>query len=180
MTPANMTPPVSSPIQDFSQCHVGILAKLTQLGGLPDLLVAANRARQSAQQLLDFFREAIYEHHSEEERELFPAVQSSATAGTEREHVKKVAEQLTREHRELEAQWKLLEPGLKRAAKGQDSDVPPEGVAKLVAQYAAHAQFEETEYLPLAYAILSRHSNHMEALALALHLRHQPRVVGYI
>jgi hemerythrin-like domain-containing protein len=176
----NSTPDVSSPIQDFSQCHVGILNKLDQLGELPGLLDAANRARQSAQQMLDFFREAIYEHHSEEERELFPAVQASATPGAERDQVKQIAEKLTREHRDLEAQWKLLEPHLKRAAKGQDASVPAEAVAKLVTQYSAHARYEEAEYLPLAYTILSRHSNRMDALALALHLRHQPQVVGYV
>lgn len=170
----------ATPIQDFSNCHAGILVKLENLQSLPALLDAATRARQTAQQALDFFREAIFEHHSEEERELFPAVLASAQAGPEREQVKAVAERLTKEHRDLEAQWKKLEPGLKRVAKGQDSDLDTDAVEKLVSQYAAHARFEEAEYLPRAYTILSRHANTMEALALALHVRHAPNVVGYV
>lgn len=169
-----------SPIQDFSKCHAGILIKLENLQGLPGLLDAASRARQTAQQALDFFREAIFEHHSEEERELFPAVLASAQVGAERDQLKAVAERLTKEHRDLEAQWKKLEPGLKRVAKGQDSDLDAAAVEKLVAQYTAHARFEEAEYLPQAYTVLSRHAHTMDALALALHLRHVPGVVGYV
>lgn len=170
----------ATPIQDFSKCHTGILIKLDNLQGLPGLLDAATRARQIAQEALDFFHEAIFEHHSEEERELFPAVQASAQAGEERDRLKAVAERLTQEHRDLEAQWKKLEPGLKRVAKGQDSDLDAAAVEKLVTQYAAHARFEEDEYLPQAYTILSRHANRIDALALALHLRHAPNVVGYV
>ena len=170
----------ATPIQDFSKCHAGILIKLDNLQGLPGLLDAASRARQTAQEALDFFREAIFEHHSEEERELFPAVQASANAGEERDRLKAVAERLTQEHRDLEAQWKKLEPGLKRVAKGQDSDLDAAAVDKLVTQYVAHARFEEAEYLPQAYTVLSRHANRMDALALALHLRHAPAVVGYV
>ena len=84
----------STPIHDFSQCHVGILSKLEQFSGLPELLSAA--------------------------------------------------------------------------------------VQVLVTLYTAHARFEEAEYLPQAYAILSRNNNKMDALALALHLRHAPQVVGYV
>ncbi len=172
--------PAANPVHDFSTCHDGILNKLRQLDALPDLLEAAARARQSAQQMLEFFREAIFEHHSEEERELFTAVKASATLGDEREQVKRLAERLTREHRDLEMQWKKLEPALKRAAKGQDAEVPASAIAQLVSQYTAHARFEEAEYLPLAYTILSRDNNRMDALALALHLRHAPQVVGYV
>jgi hemerythrin-like domain-containing protein len=123
---------------------------------------------------------AVFEHHSEEERQLFPAVQDAAQAGDEKTKVKTLADRLTREHRDLESRWKALEPGLKRVAKGQDAQLDATAVQELVALYSAHARFEEAEYLPLAYTILSRHSNKMDALALALHLRHTPQVVGYV
>ena len=171
---------LETPLHDFSTCHVGILTKLERLEGLPALLDAASRARQTAQEALDFFREAIFEHHAEEERELFPAVMAGATPGEERDTVKAIAERLTSEHRHLEAHWKQLEPGLRRVAKGQDAELQANAVQHMVDQYAAHARFEETEYLPLAHTILSRNGNRMEALALALHLRHAPQVVGYI
>lgn len=170
----------AQPLHDFSQCHVGILNRLDQLGALPGLLDAAAQARKTAQDALSFFRVAVFEHHSEEERELFPAVLSSASQGDESSHVKALADRLTREHRDLESRWKKLEPGLKRVAKGQDTDLDTIALAELVALYTAHARFEEAEYLPLAHTILSRGRHSMEALALALHLRHSPAVVGYI
>lgn len=170
----------STPIQDFSQCHVGILSKLDKFSGLPQLLAAATQARTIAQQTLDFFKVAVFEHHSEEERQLFPAVQDAAQAGDEKAKVKALADRLTREHRDLESRWKALEPGLKRVAKGQDAQLDATAVQELVTLYSAHARFEEAEYLPLAYTILSRHANKMDALALALHLRHTPQVVGYV
>ena len=46
-------------------------------------------------------------------------------------------------------------------------------LSRLVSQYRAHAQFEEQEYLPLAQQILGRNGNHMAALGLSLHMRHQ-------
>ena len=50
---------------------------------------------------------------SEEERELFPAVLASATAGEERDRVKSIVDALTAEHRKVEAAWSRLEPKLK-------------------------------------------------------------------
>ena len=169
-----------TPLHDFSNCHVGILSKLDHLSALPALLDAAAQARKTAQEALDFFRQAVFEHHAEEEDQLFPTVAGSAQAGDERQRVVSLAYRLTAEHRELEAQWKRLEPGLKSVAKGQDTTLDTQALAQFAALYTAHARFEEAEYLPLAYRILSRDARHMDALALALHLRHAPQVVGYV
>ena len=70
-----------APLQDFSQCHAGIFKKLDMLGELPALLAPAARAREIAEKSLEFFREAIFEHHLDEERELFPAVIADAVKG---------------------------------------------------------------------------------------------------
>jgi hemerythrin-like domain-containing protein len=169
-TSANARP--DEPIQDFSQCHAGIVKKLDQLGELVPLLAPAARAREIAEQSLAFFREAIFEHHLDEERELFPAVLAHAEPGAERERVQAMSARLVQEHRQLEALWKSLEAGLKRVAKGQVSDLDGVDVARLVSQYRAHAAFEETDYLPLAQQILGRNDKHMAALGMSLHMRH--------
>jgi hemerythrin-like domain-containing protein len=161
------------PIADFSQCHVGIFRKLDQLGELPALLEPAARARQVAENSVEFFREAIFEHHLDEERELFPAVLASAQDDGERARVTEMNKRLTEEHRELERLWKGLESGLKKVVKGQFDDVDVTQITRLVTQYRAHAQFEEKEYLPLAEQILGRNGNHMAALGMSLHMRHQ-------
>jgi hypothetical protein len=162
----------TDPITDFSQCHVGITNKLKALAGLPALLGPAAQARQLASESLTFFSEVIDEHHGSEERELFPAVLASAAKGEERNRVQALAERLTAEHRLIEAQWARLVPGLKAVAKGHDSDLDGAAVQRLVDLYLAHAAFEEREFLPLAHDILGRNSNHLAALAIAVHMRH--------
>lgn len=168
----------SEPIQDFSHCHDGIVSKLDMLGELPDLLAPAARARDIAEKAVAFFHVAIFEHHQDEERELFPAVLSSADPGEETAHVQTMVKRLTDEHRALEALWQKLESGLKKLAKGQLSDINVVEVQRLVTQYKAHASYEEAEFLPLSQTILGRNANHLSALGLSLHMRHTPAKVN--
>lgn len=170
---------IEKPLENFSDCHVGILAHLDDLAALPALLDPAARARRIAADTLEHFRTAVYEHHSEEEAELFPAVASSATAGDERRRVQSMIERLTREHREIESAWAHLEPGLKDVARGRDATLDSGAVAALVTTYRAHAAYEEKEFLPLSQTILGRDGNHLAALGLSLHLRHAvPELLG--
>lgn len=164
--------PDNAPIQGFAQCHVGILQHLEELARLPALLEPARQARQIADETLKFFRDVVFEHHAEEERELFPAVLASAHKGDEHDQVRLIVDRLTREHRRIEAAWSALERALKRVAKGDDAELDDAAVAALVRDYLAHARYEEGVFLPLSQEILGRNSNHMAALGLSLHLRH--------
>ncbi len=170
----------AAPINSFTDCHAGILKRLRALDELPGLLGPAMRARQIATESLQFFREAVFEHHVDEERDLFPAVLASAHPGGERDRVQAITERLTREHRALETLWKSLERPLKRLARGQDADLNTQDLSRLVETYAAHAASEEAEFLPLAETILARNSNHMAALGLSLHMQHVPNRPAYI
>jgi Hemerythrin HHE cation binding domain len=171
-------PQDASPIDDFSQCHAGILGHLQALGDLPTLLPAAARMRQIAAETLAFFRDAVFEHHAQEEAELFPAVLASATKGEEHARVRAMVDLLTTEHRRIEAAWTRLEPHLKALSKGRDDGLDVQDIHTLVAAYRAHAQYEEDSFLPLAQTILGRDGNHMAALGLSLHLRHvMPQVM---
>ncbi len=174
------TPAAEAPLSNFTQCHAGIVRRLHALDELPALLAPAARARAIAEQSLSFFREAIFEHHLDEERELFPAVLAAAQAGVERERVRGMVDRLTAQHRALEALWKSLERELKRVARGMDSELDTGDVHRLVSEYVAHARFEESDFLPAAEAILGRDGNHMAALGLSLHLRHAPQPVPYV
>ncbi|MBL8326953.1 MAG: hemerythrin domain-containing protein [Rubrivivax sp.] len=168
--------PSAEPIAGFSRCHEGILTHLEALASLPALLDPAARARQVAEETVHFFRTAVYEHHQEEERSLFPAVLGSAAQGAEHDQVLAIVRQLTDEHREVESWYERVEPALKKVAKGQDPDVDTRELAadieRLVRQYEGHARYEENDFLPLAERILGRNSNHMAALGLSIHLRH--------
>ena len=178
--PDQPTVNTDAPLSNFNNCHIGIIRRLNTLGALPALLEPAAQARKIAEDSLEFFREAIFEHHLEEERELFPAVMASAQPGDELQRVKAMAQRLTDEHRAIEKLWKSLEKGLKQVAKGQSTDLDVSDLQRLVAQYEAHAHYEETEFLPLSEQILGRNSNHMAALGLSLHIRHVKPVNAYI
>lgn len=169
-----------APITNFSQCHVGILSHLQAFGGLPALLEPAARARKIAEETLSFFQDVVYEHHAEEEKELFPAVLASAAPGDELEWVRSMVDRLTLQHRQVESTWTQLKPQVKKIAKGDTADLDTSAVVALVRDYGAHAAFEEAEFLPLCRTILGRNSNHMEALGLSLHMRHLPPAVGYM
>ncbi len=170
----------NAPLNNFSNCHAGITKRLSALDELPALLEPAARARKIAEESLEFFREAIFEHHLEEERELFPAVISAAEPGDELEKVKAMAKRLTEEHRSIETLWKSLEKGLKQVSKGHSTTLDVSDVHRLVRHYTDHAAFEEAEFLPLAEQILGRKSAHMAALGLSLHMRHVKPIAAYV
>ena len=116
MTSMNSTE-TTAPIDDFSECHAGIVAHLNQLDSLVPLLEPAMKARRPAAEAVRFFRSAVFEHHNDEERELFPAVLANAAPGEERDRVKAVTDRLVREHRNLESLWSKLEPELQAVAR---------------------------------------------------------------
>ncbi len=169
-----------APITHFAQCHLGIFAQLSRLGDLPALLGPAAQARKIASESLAFFDKALHSHHSEEEKDLFPAVAHSAQAGAERMKVQALIEQLTHDHRAMEKLWTSLESGLRKVAKGQDTTLDVLVLQALVQRYQAHARLEEQAFLPLAQTILGRNGNHMAALGLSLHMRHVPSFVAHI
>jgi hemerythrin-like domain-containing protein len=181
MSDKNQVSSNETPIEDFSQCHAGIFKKLDLLAELPALLEPAARAREVAGNALEFFREAIFEHHLDEERELFPEVLAYAQKGDEHARAKSLVDRLTHEHRDLERVWKGLESGLKAVSKGQASEIRVSDIELLVSNYRRHAQLEENEFLPLAQTILGRNSNVMAALGMSLHMRHAPtKITNYI
>jgi hypothetical protein len=179
--PSKPSDPASdNAVGQFSHAHVGILMQLDRLSTLPALLAPARMAQDTAQRVVDFFREAVFEHHQDEEKALFPALLESAHAGEERQRVNTLVDALTAEHREIEGLWRQLEPELKHVAQGRSYHINAPVLDDLVSRYQAHAQVEETQLLPLADTILGRHGNHMAALGLSLHMRHQPPPIGHI
>jgi hypothetical protein len=169
-----------APLTNFSHCHIGILHQIDRLSSLPDLLGPAMLAKRIATQSVEYFHHGMHAHHQEEEKELFPAVQQSAQLGEERQLVDKLVQDLVEDHRILEKLWADLEPALKKVSKGQESQLDLAKLEQLVLRYAAHADTEEREFLPLAEKVLGRNSNHMAALGLSLHMRHAPRFLSHI
>lgn len=178
MKPANesaLTDDGGSPINNFTDSHEGIISNLKSLGEVPSLLEPALRAKAIAEKTLNFFRPAVFDHHREEEKDLFPAVLAAAEKGAERDKVKAMADSLTAEHRVIEAIWRELEPQLSKLASGHIGLMDTALVDHLVEKYQAHAMLEEQHFLPLAEVILRRKDPQMAELALSLHMRHVVR-----
>ena len=162
----------NAPIRSFSHSHDGIVARLRDMEKLPELLEPMAQARKIAANSVQFIRQVVFEHHIEEERDLFPAVLASAAKGDERSKVQQMVDQLVREHRDVESAFTKLEPRLNAIAKGQANEIDVAALDDVVRRYIAHARFEEDQFLPLAETILQRNANHMAALGVSLHARH--------
>ena len=168
------------PLNGFSRCHLGILKQLAAAAELPQLSAAADRARQVASDTLALFDSSVLEHHADEENDLFPAVQRSATRGEESDRVSELTLRLTHEHRAIEALWTRIKPDVKTVAHGRAVELDAAVLDDLVRLYTAHARFEEQHFLPLAQQILGRNGNHLAALGIALHMRRVQQPSGYI
>jgi hemerythrin-like domain-containing protein len=173
-------PNIETPLTEFSDCHADILIRLAAFDELPAMIATAERARTVAADTVALFEHAVLAHHGDEEAELFPAVLRWASEGEELARVKAMVQRLTAEHRAIERLWKRHRSEVEAAARGKPSNLQKECTSELVQAYRDHAVFEEQVFLPLSRKILQRDSDHMAALAMSLHLRHAPRVPGYI
>jgi heme-degrading monooxygenase HmoA/hemerythrin-like domain-containing protein len=163
---------IDTSIRSFSECHSGIVHMLEDFTALARQQDATSSRRDVAARVLNFFTDVVVAHHKEEESELFPAVLLDAIPGDEHAQVDQLIRRLVNEHRRVEGMYAQLAPVLSAIADGGESALDPTAVAALVADYRAHARFEEEAFLPLAQTILGRNSDHMAALGLALHIRH--------
>ena len=169
---ASVPPGDDAPVQGFAHCHEGIVARLRELDRLPALAEAATQARSIAKATADFYCDVVLVHHAEEEQELFSAVLASAKVGAERDRVQAIVTRLTQDHRRIESSWRAIEPAVRDVARGHDAVLDAQQMARFVADYLAHARYEEEEFLPLCSTILGRNGNHMAALGMSLHARH--------
>ncbi len=172
-----------SPLQNFSGCHEGILKHIKQLESLASFIeqgVETISVKALAAELEQFYQKVIISHHQEEEQELFTAVKTALHPDpADLAEANHQIERLTQEHRQIEAWWREIEPALKRLAKGKTAQLDQALVKQIVAQYTAHALFEEAVFLPLSARLLDK--NGLSALGLSLHIRHQDAfVAGYI
>jgi len=180
VAPEPVKAPLHEPVNQFHGSHEHIIDGLHSLERLPELAEALDRARHVAAATLSLFDKVVAEHHADEEQELFVHVQQSCKDIREGHLVQDLVAQLAAEHRQIEKMWRQLRPAVALTAQGKVHKVADfrAEVAKLVEIYLHHAQLEEEVFLPLADAILGRDPHHLEALDIALHLRHAPSPRG--
>ena len=161
-----------SPLQDFSTCHIGFVTLLETSLGLPEMVTTSARARSCAADMVKMFRHSVLAHHEDEERDLFPAVLQVAQAGAEADRAQAMVAQLVREHRDIAALWKELEPDRASHRERLPAWAGLRAAAR-VERYNEHVRIEEVEFLPFAQQVLARQGEDMAMLGLALHRRHE-------
>ena len=103
-----------APLEMLAACHGRIERQCETLRRLVPHVAAHGSdqaAREAAQAVLRYFDHAALDHHADEEQDLFPAL-LEAMAGSDAVCLRDLTEQLTRQHRELEAHWRALRPEL--------------------------------------------------------------------
>ena len=162
-----------TPLQDFSTCHIGFVTLLEASLGLPEMVATSARARSCAADVVKMFRHRVLAHHEDEERDLFPAVLQVAQPGAEADRAQAMVAQLVREHHEIAALWKQLEPTVQAIASGYLPGLDSALLQELVKRFNEHVRIEEVEFLPFAQQLLARQSEDMAMLGLTLHRRHE-------
>lgn len=153
---------ISTPAASFEQpfemmcaCHgkmqrtLGLLERLrvhlTEHG-------SDEQARQAARDVMRYFDKAAPQHHSDEERHVFPPLLAGPDAPT-----RAVVQRLQQEHVRMEASWETARSVLAAIAEGRLSSLDATGQAALDAfsgLYAGHISAEEQIVYPAAAALL--------------------------
>jgi hemerythrin-like domain-containing protein len=161
---------IADPLAMLSACHARISHHCEALRRLADQ--AAGRApdgaaREAAAQLIPELDASIREHRADDD-ELFPAL-IEAMAGSDAVCLREMTEQLTDQHRELEARWRRVRGQLARVAAGEPASIDAEEVDAWVALCERHTGREQRELLPMAARLLS--DGDLERLGRAMRQR---------
>jgi pyridoxamine 5'-phosphate oxidase len=141
----------------LKHCHDRIRKQLNTLDKLLQHLPehgCDEQAMQAAKAVLRYFNEAAPLHHEDEEIDLLPTLQMTATGedvATLQEYLPLILEQ----HHQMGAQWAVLEQQLLSIANGESAHLSDTDVVQFTEIYAGHMLIEETKIAPMALRIFS-------------------------
>jgi hemerythrin-like domain-containing protein len=111
--------------------------------------------RERAREILRCFDEAAFEHHRDEEEDLFPAL-VHVVPSTELNAVRSLVFRLRRDHRRLEALWAPLSRMVAAIAQGHRVPLVPAHAAEFCVTLERHLDHEDAELLPLARRVMDQ------------------------
>ena len=150
-------PDFDQPIAVLKHCHDKIRKQLATMQKLPDHLqeFGANLdAKQGATAILRYFDEAAPKHHADEEVDLLPMLQNTAS-GDDAEHLKVLMPEILQEHQQMETLWHSLAQQLRALASGDSSTLSRDEVQQFTTLYTAHMEKEESNIAPMAKKLFS-------------------------
>jgi len=150
-------PAFDQPIAVLKHCHDRIRK---QLGTLERLLVhlpefGANLdAQQAASSIMQYFNKAADKHHADEEQDLLPMLEATAT-DDDAALLRSLMPELLQQHRQMDAAWQVLDRQLTQIASGASANLSEKDVKGFTQMYTAHMATEETHIAPMAKRIFS-------------------------
>ncbi|WP_298402514.1 pyridoxamine 5'-phosphate oxidase [Janthinobacterium sp.] len=164
-------PGFDQPIAVLKHCHDKIRKQLTTLHNLLGHLGQNGNtpeAQQAAKAVLQYFNKAAHLHHADEEQDLMPMLQATAT-GEDAALLATLVPGILADHQRMDQAWLTLRPELDAIAAGTDSQLSHDGVRDYIAAYQAHMAKEEGQLAPMAKRLFS--AQQMEQLGTAMQRR---------
>ena len=150
-------PGFDQPLAVLKHCHDRIRKQLNTLDKLLQHLPehgCDEQAMQAAKAVLRYFNEAAPLHHEDEEIDLLPTLQMTAT-GEDATQLQEYLPQILQQHHQMGAQWAILEQQLQAIANAKSALLSKADVEQFKEIYAGHMQIEETKIAPMAMRIFS-------------------------
>ncbi|MES2320464.1 MAG: pyridoxamine 5'-phosphate oxidase [Pseudomonadota bacterium] len=164
-------PGFDQPIAVLKHCHDRIRKQLATLEKLvPHLTIhgADQQARQAATTVITYFEQAAHLHHADEEENLIPMLQQTAS-GADAALLAQLVPGILDEHRQMDAMWQSLHGQLIGIANGSAALLREADVRHFVDSYSGHMEREEGQVAPMAKRLFS--AEQMAALGLAMQVR---------
>ncbi|MGK5078673.1 pyridoxamine 5'-phosphate oxidase [Janthinobacterium sp. HLX7-2] len=164
-------PGFDQPIAVLKHCHDKIRKQLTTLQNMLGHLGQHGNtadAQQAAKAVLQYFNKAAHLHHDDEEQDLMPMLQASAT-GDDAALLATLVPEILADHQRMDQAWLALRPELDAIAAGTGTQLCADGVRDYVAAYQAHMAKEEGQLAPMAKRLFS--AQQMEQLGTAMQRR---------
>ncbi|WP_241687790.1 hemerythrin domain-containing protein [Janthinobacterium sp. 17J80-10] len=155
-------PGFDEPLAVLRHCHTRIRKQLVTLDKLLAHLPqhgADVEAQQAAHAVLRYFNDAAPLHHEDEEEDLMPQLETSAS-GDDASQLQTLLPRILEEHREMASLWLALDRELSTIASGQSAQLSPDGVARFASLYEAHMALEESVIAPMAKRLFSEAQMH--------------------
>ena len=164
-------PGFDQPIAVLKHCHDKIRKQLTTLQNLLAYLPQqgnTTESQQAAKAVLQYFNQAAHLHHDDEEQDLMPMLQATAT-GADADLLATLVPGILADHQRMDQAWSTLRPQLDAIAAGASTLLSVDGVNAYVDAYHAHMGKEESQLATMARRLFS--AQQMEQLGAAMQRR---------
>jgi len=150
-------PGFDQPIAVLKHCHDKIRKQLKTLENLLTHLPAHGAdaaAQRAAQAVQKYFNTAAHVHHADEEQDLLPMLEATAT-DADLELIRTLKPQILGQHQQMDKDWHILNSQLDRIAVGVSAALSAGDVERFVQSYTAHMETEEAHVAPMAKRLFS-------------------------